>query len=214
MSIELNEIIGIVIVVGSILFSMTLHEAMHAFTSDYLGDDTARLSGRLSLNPLDHIDPFTTILMPVLLYLLIGIPFGAAKPVPFNPSRLRYDELGAALVGLAGPLTNLALAVVSGLWIRFVVGFDAGILTQGGLMFMLVNLGFFVFNMIPFPPLDGSRLMYALAPDSIRDFMRSIEAGGIASIGIFLVVFYTFLSPLLGSIIEMIASVILGVTFI
>lgn len=210
MSLDIDLILGVVVVISSILISMTLHEATHAYVSNHLGDDTARLSGRLSINPLKHIDPLTTVLMPVVLYLLIGIPFGAAKPVPFNPSRLKYDEFGAALVGVSGPITNFVLAVLSGFWLRFIIGFNAGFLTDSIFMFMLVNLGFFVFNMIPFPPLDGSRLLYALAPDGVREFMRSIEMGGIASVGIFIFVFYAFLSPLIGSIIEYLSSLILG----
>ncbi len=211
MDIEIGQAIAVLVVFASILISMTLHEAMHAFASDYLGDDTARLHGRLTLNPIKHIDPFTTILMPILFFLAVGIPFGAAKPVPFNPNRLKYDEFGAALVGIAGPLTNLFLALVSGFWLRFVLGVDSiNVLSQSVYIFMLVNLSFFVFNMIPFPPLDGSRLLYALAPEPVQDVMRQIEAGGIASVGIFLVIFYTFLSGTMGNIIGALVKLILG----
>ena len=211
MTLDVDVVIGVSIVLVSILMSMTLHEFMHAFTSNHLGDDTARLSGRLTLNPLKHIDPITTVLMPILFYLVAGIPFGAAKPVPFNPARLRYDEFGAALVGLAGPLTNLLLACIAGSWLRFVVGLDGSLASQSIFIFMLVNLGFFVFNMIPFPPLDGSRVLYALAPDPVRDFMRQIEAGGIMSIGIFLFIFYSFLSPVMGNVMTALSALILGV---
>lgn len=214
MEIQFDAIFGIAVVFGAILVSITLHEAMHAFTSHWLGDDTAYHSGRLTLNPLAHIDPITTVLMPIVLYLLIGIPFGAAKPVPFNPARLKFDEFGAALVGIAGPLTNLFLAVVVGLWVRFVIGFDAGFLTDGLLMFMLVNLGFFVFNMIPFPPLDGSRVLYAFAPEPVQNFMATIERGGLTSIALFIFIIYPFIVPIIGPIIQGIASFILGVNFI
>lgn len=186
----------IVIIITTILLSMTVHEAMHAFASNWLGDDTALRLGRLTLNPLKHIDPFTTIIMPVLLYLSGLPPFGAAKPVPFNPYRLKYDEFGAAIVGLAGPLTNLFLAVVAGLWLRFVIGFDSGMFSTTFIMFVYVNIAFFVLNMIPFPPLDGSRLLYAFAPDGIRDLMASLERMGIMAIVLFFFVFYSFLSPL------------------
>ena len=211
MGIDLGVVIGIVIVIGSILISMTLHEAMHAYTSNYLGDDTARLMGRLTINPLKHIDPFTTVLMPVLLYIAVGIPFGAAKPVPFNPNRLKYDEFGAALVGIAGPLTNLFLAIVSGLWLRFVLGFEANVITEGVLLFMIVNLSFFVFNIIPFPPLDGSRVLYALAPEPVQNVMRTIERGGITYFFVFLFLLYPFVTQIIGNSVEAISSVILGV---
>ena len=214
MGIELAAAIGVAIVIGSILISMTLHEAMHAFAANWLGDDTARLSGRLTLNPIKHIDPFTTVMMPVLLYLLIGIPFGAAKPVPFNPNRLRYDEFGAAIVGLAGPLTNLFLAFVSGLWIRFVLGFESTIVFEATLLFMIVNLSFFVFNMIPFPPLDGSRVLYALAPEPVQDVMRTIERGGILYFMLFFFLFYSFIGVVIGNVVESIGGFILGVNLL
>ena len=130
MGIELAGLVGIVLVVAIILLCMTLHEAMHAFTSHWLGDDTAYLMGRLTLNPLKHIDPMLTIALPILLIIAGLPPFGAAKPVPFNPHRVKFGEYGAALVGIAGPLTNLVLAVVVGLWARFVIGLDNGVLTD------------------------------------------------------------------------------------
>jgi Zn-dependent protease len=177
-------ILSIVTIIGVILVSMTLHEAMHGFVAFWLGDDTAKLQGRLTLNPIKHIDPFLTILLPVML-AIVGAPiFGGAKPVPFNPDRVRYDEWGAALVALAGPLTNLVIAfVVFG--IGTVLGYDLTdfgavdviemVLTYG----VIVNLGFFVFNMIPLPPLDGSRVLYALAPEFVRRGMEVIEQYGL-----------------------------------
>lgn len=183
---------------------------MHGFVAHYLGDDTAKMLGRLTLNPLAHIDPFLTLIMPVLFFITTGIPFGAAKPVPFNPYRLKYDEFGAALVGLAGPLTNLGLAIFVGLWTRFVIGFNAGIVTDIFIIFVFVNLGFFVFNMIPFPPLDGSRVLYALAPDAIRDFMKQIENMGLVGVAIFMIFVYGFISSFVGQAVSGLAEFILG----
>jgi len=169
----------IAIVVGVILFSMTLHEAMHAFVGYWLGDDTAKREGRLTLNPIKHIDPFLTIILPIGL-AIIGAPvFGGAKPVPFNPDRVRWDEWGAALIAIAGPLTNLVIAfVVFGIWAIAgtpTEGTGAQILTTA----ISVNLGFFVFNILPIPPLDGSRVLYALAPEFVRTGMRAVERFGI-----------------------------------
>jgi Zn-dependent protease len=165
---------------------MTLHEAMHGYVAYFLGDDTAKREGRLTLNPIKHIDPFLTLLLPVFL-ALVGAPiFGGAKPVPFNPNRVKYDEWGAALVAIAGPLTNLIIAfVLFGIYALAgapTSGLAALILTTG----VLVNLGFFVFNIIPIPPLDGSRVLYALAPEFARRGMEAIERYGI--IFIFLIV--------------------------
>jgi len=173
------DILYIAIVIVAILLSMTLHEAMHAFMSYWLGDDTAKVLGRLTLNPIKHIDPFLTIILPVML-ALVGAPiFGGAKPVPFNPQNVRWGEWGAALVALAGPLTNLVIAFVA-FGIRQVIGVPEGDIWYGVLSIMiLVNLGFFIFNMIPLPPLDGSRVLYALAPEFVRRGMETIERYGI-----------------------------------
>ena len=173
-----------IIVLVTILLSMTLHEAMHAFMGYFLGDDTAKAQGRLSLNPIKHIDPIMTIALPLFLAVMGGPIFGGAKPVPFNPHKVRYGEWGAALVAIAGPLTNLLIAFVV-----FGVGVLSGVITSAGVEATLagqiiitavsVNLGFFVFNMLPIPPLDGSRVLYALAPDPVRAGMEYIERYGI-----------------------------------
>lgn len=204
------DFVYLVIVLVSVLISMTLHEAMHAFASHWLGDDTAKLQGRLTLNPIAHIDLFMTVLLPVTLAAIGAPPFGAAKPVPFNPARLRFGDYGAALVGLAGPLTNLVLAIVAGLIIRF-FGVELGPMANILAVFMLVNISFFVFNMIPFPPLDGSRVLYAVAPDSVRSVMERIEMMGFASIIFFMVLFYALLIDPFRKIIEFMVTVIAGI---
>ncbi|PLS80621.1 zinc metalloprotease ywhC [Candidatus Saccharibacteria bacterium] len=173
------DITYLLFVLVAIVLSMTLHEAMHAFTSNWLGDDTAKLQGRLTLNPISHIDPVMTIALPLILAALGAPPFGAAKPVPFNPARVKWDEFGAALVGLAGPFTNLVLGFVA-----FLIASALGVTQFSTLglflqVFILVNLAFFVFNMLPIPPLDGSRALYAIAPDSIRRGMEALEQYGI-----------------------------------
>lgn len=188
-------IINLVVIFGVILLSMTLHEAMHAFVAYWLGDDTARLEGRLTLNPIKHIDPFLSIILPLGLALVGGPIFGGAKPVPFRPDQVRWGDWGAALVALGGPLTNLVIAFISyGIWAL------SGTPTAGlvGLIFssmVTVNLGFFVFNILPIPPLDGSRVIYALAPEFVRTGMRYIEQYGI--ILVFLLVLVA--GPLLGA---------------
>jgi Zn-dependent protease len=190
------DITYIVVVVVVILLSMTLHEAMHAFMSYWLGDDTAKQQGRLTLNPVKHIDPFLTLLLPLML-AIVGAPiFGGAKPVPFNPDRVRYDEWGAALVAIAGPLTNLLIAfVVFGLY-AIAGAPQSGLLAMVLTTAIMVNLGFFIFNMIPIPPLDGSRVLYALAPEFIRRGMEAIERFGVMFV--FLIILVA--SPLIGKI--------------
>jgi len=209
---ELTGGLLLVVVFGSLMISAVLHEVMHGMTALWLGDDTAKHMGRLTLNPVKHIDPFTTILMPLLLVMSGLPPLAAAKPVPFNPNRVKYDEYGAALVGLAGPLTNLFLAIVAGLWIRFVIGIEDGLSFQILYVFMVVNLSLFVFNLIPFPPLDGSRVLYAFAPEPIQNLMGSIERFGIMAILLFYLLVFSFLAPFIIFIISKMASIILGIT--
>lgn len=196
------------IVLGVILVSMTLHEAMHAFAGYWLGDDTAKREGRLTLNPLKHIDPFLTILLPLMLALIGGPIFGGAKPVPFRPDMVRWGDWGAALIALAGPLTNLFLAFVA-----FGVGVLTGIITTDGVradvigtivvMFVTVNLGFFVFNMLPIPPLDGSRALYAVAPEFVRTAMRAIEQAGLVVIFVIVLLAGSFLGTYMSTVIDL-----------
>lgn len=163
------------------LGSMILHEIMHGVAALWQGDQTAKLSGRLSLNPLKHIDPMMTIVVPLLLALTGAPVFGGAKPVPINTRNLKRGEFSFALVALAGPLTNFILAFIFFLLFSFV--YNTGYL---GLLFSVgvsVNLGFMLFNLIPIPPLDGSRVLYFLAPDFIREFMMKLEG----TVGIILI---------------------------
>lgn len=180
MGIDISYILVVFLV---IVISMTLHEAMHGFVAYWLGDDTAKNEGRLTLNPVAHIDPFLTLLLPMLL-ALFGLPvFGGAKPVPFNPARVRYGEFGAALVGVAGPITNFLLAFIFfAIYIMVGQPSTAGFLGLFLVVSVSVNLGFFVFNMLPIPPLDGSRVLYALAPDWARRGMEIVERYGIVAV--------------------------------
>lgn len=187
----------IVLVLLALLFSMGMHEAMHGFMAHWLGDDTAYLEGRLTLNPLKHIDLLTTILVPLLLIISGLPPIFAAKPVPFNPYRVKFEEFGAALVGIAGPLTNLGLAIITGLLLR-IGNFEPGTLIVDALLVLLqVNIGMFVFNMLPIPPLDGSRLLYAFAPEPLQRVMLQIESIGIVGIMLILLLLLPVISPVI-----------------
>src|SRR5216117_1442294 len=163
--------IGFVAFVVAIVLGITVHEFMHAYAASRLGDDTARLMGRLSLNPMAHLDPFGT-----LLIVLAG--FGYGKPVPFNESRLR-SALGVSAVALAGPFANLVLAALCAIPLRFgganpLGGAYADILGQ----IVLWNCVLAVFNLIPIPPLDGSNVVYGLLPPQQRFTWRSYQQYG------------------------------------
>lgn len=189
----------LVVVLVSIVISMAIHEATHGFVAHRLGDTTAYDEGRLTLNPLKHVDVVTTVLLPMVLIIAGLPPIFAAKPVPFDPDRLRYGEFGMALVGVSGPLTNLALAGLAGA-VFHIGGASFGQDFYNALiLFTQVNIAFFVFNMIPFPPLDGSRLLYAFAPEPLQDLMRQIEGFGFLGILVFILLVFQFISgPLLG----------------
>lgn len=167
---------SIVIILLCLIISITIHEMMHAFVALKLGDTTAHEAGRITFNPLHHVDFFSTILLPIITLIAFQVPLLAAKPVPFNPDRVKFEEYGAALVALAGPLSNLLMAAIAGVLLAMV---PAGLLQTILITFVAINVGLFVFNMIPIPPLDGSRLLYAFAPESIRGFMASLELYGI-----------------------------------
>jgi len=193
------DVIYLLIVIVVVLISMTLHEAMHAYTSYWLGDDTARLLGRLTLNPIKHIDPVLTLLLPIMLAVAGAPVFGGAKPVPINSNNLRFGEWGLAIVAAAGPLTNFIIAFIAvGVWALLGTS-NQGIFGQILIIAASVNLGFFVFNMIPIPPLDGSRILYALAPEFIRRGMEAMEKFGIIIVFAIVLLAGTALETFMGS---------------
>lgn len=210
-------ILEIIVVLIVILLSMTIHEAMHAFMGYVLGDSTAKEEGRLTLNPIRHIDPVMTILLPLIMVVLRAPVFGGAKPVPFNPNRVRFGDWGAALVALSGPITNLVIA-----FIAFGVGVFSGVINSAGAVqstifgliistAVSVNLGFFVFNMLPIPPLDGSRILYAVAPNSVRSVMQKIEQNGVLLVMIIVVLFSDVIGQVMSGCIRAILRVFMNI---
>ena len=195
-------LVGLVVIV----VSMVLHELMHAVTGYLLGDDTAKQQGRITLNPLAHIHPIYTVALPLFLLSLGGPAVGAARPVPFNPSRLKWGEYGMALVALAGPLTNLALAFIgSALFSLISVNQFWADAMQ---LFISINVVFFVINMLPIPPLDGSRVLYVFMPDSVRDFMRFMEPFGLFVVFAIFIFGQQWLSPFLLEAIDLVIGVL------
>jgi Zn-dependent protease len=189
----------VVIVLVSMLIAIPFHEAMHGYVARLLGDRTAEFAGRLTLNPLKHVDIWTTILLPAGL-MLVGLPpIFIAKPVPFDPRNVKYEEFGAALVGLAGPFSNLLLAAVAALIFR-VFGASTDLLQNVFATFIQVNVLLFVFNLIPLPPLDGSRLVYAFAPEPVQRIMYQLETTNLGFILLAILVFTGTLGPIISNV--------------
>lgn len=191
---DVNFVFTIII----LIFSVVVHELSHGYTADYLGDPTPSMQGRLTLNPLKHLDPIGSFLLPVLTYNVGGFIFGWAKPVEFNPYNLRNQRWGEAIIAIAGPASNIAIATLFGTIARF-----ADVLNLGDravalcVIVVLVNVSLAVFNMMPIPPLDGSKILFAFLPQKFRHVREHIERYGLVIFVAFILVGGSVLIPLI-----------------
>jgi len=209
-----DPITGAIISITILVFSAILHEVAHGYVADRLGDPTARLLGRLTLNPKSHIDPFLSIILPLLLFLS-GSPvlFGGAKPVPVDPFNLRDGRKDMALVSLAGPATNIVLAIIASAFFRLFYSMGAvGSLDIIGailLTIIQINILLAIFNLLPIPPLDGSKVFALLLPE--KEAQSYLALG---SIGMF-IIFFLLMFPIggfsLGRIVGQLMNFSLGI---
>jgi Zn-dependent protease len=203
---EILQIFSIVI----LIFSIVIHEFAHGWMADYLGDPTAKHLGRLTLNPIPHIDLMGSIIIPLFLLLSnSGFIIGWAKPVPYNPYNLKDQKKGPALVGAAGPISNLTIALVFGIIIRILLmqGFaiDSNIIMLFSII-VFYNILLAVFNLVPIPPLDGSKILFHFLPYSMRGVRETLERNGM----LFLILFIFFGFQLIIPIMLFLFSLITG----
>ena len=181
-----------------ILYSVTIHEVSHGLMANSLGDSTAKNLGRLSLNPLKHLDPFGSVLLPFFLYITTGFAFGYAKPVPYNPNNLNDKKYGPVKVAIAGPLSNLVLALLFGFSLRFMPDvFSTSLVPELFSRIVLMNLVLAVFNMFPVPPLDGHWLLMTFLPARFNALKVYMYKNSFFIFPIFLIIFMFYVSPLI-----------------
>lgn len=191
--------------------SVVIHEVSHGFMAEYFGDNTARNAGRLTLNPFPHLDLFGSIFLPTILVLTHSpFLFGWAKPVPYNPNNLSDKKWGTVWVAAAGVLSNFFIAIIFGLIIRF----SAGYTLPDGFYFItsaiiIVNLALGIFNLVPIPPLDGSKILFSFLPNRAFSFILAYEQYSLILLLVFIVFFSNYLSPILAFLFHLIT----GLTF-
>jgi Zn-dependent protease len=185
--------------------SSILHEFAHGWMAERLGDSTARYAGRLTLDPRSHIDLWGTIIMPITLFVFTGgkFMFAYAKPVPYNPYNLKNQRWGPALVGLAGPMANLLLAVSVGAVLRLIPG---SYFAEYLAIIVYINIMLMVFNLVPIPPLDGSKILYSVLPDSAYKVKNFLDQNGFMILIFFVVFMFKLISPVIDFLFRLIVG--------
>ncbi len=188
-----------------LLFSVIIHEVSHGFAAYFLGDPTAKLAGRLTLNPLKHLDPIGSILVPLLTYSTGGFIFGWAKPVPYNPYNLRAGKFGPAYVAAAGPAANLVVAGFFSFLIQLGNSLPQPFIELSALV-VFINLILAVFNLVPIPPLDGSKILYALLPYRYAGLEQWLNRYQLILLVVFLVFFWQPLLPIVSFLFQLLTD--------
>lgn len=188
-----------------LIFSIMVHEIAHGAVALKLGDDTAQKLGRLTLNPLKHIDPVGSVILPLLL-LTFNSPFlfGWAKPVPYDPNRLKNPKTGAALIALAGPISNLILALIFGLFLRFDFLPSGPSALFASIIYLNILLA--VFNLVPIPPLDGSKLLFYFIPRQFHRLQAMLEMYGSLFLLFFIIWGFGWIAPIIQYLFEFIVG--------
>lgn len=189
--------------IAILIMSIVIHEISHGFMAEHFGDKTARYAGRLTLNPIKHLDPFGSVILPAVLVLSgSSILFGWAKPVPYNPDNLSDRKWGTVAVAAAGVLANFFIALVFGTIMRFIPALNLSENLTQSLYFItsiivITNLGLGIFNLIPIPPLDGSKILFSLLPASFYSFITFMEQYSLILLLVFIVYGADYLFPII-----------------
>jgi len=188
--------ISFIFAIAVLITSVIIHEVSHGYVAEHLGDPTARLAGRLTLNPLAHLDLVGSFIVPTITFFLGGFIFGWAKPVPYNPYNLRDPRTGGAIIAAAGPFANIIIALIFGLLIRFstVLHLPDTFLPIAGLI-VLLNIILAFFNLLPIPPLDGSKILFAVLPYRFHYIQEFLERYGLFVIFLLIIFLWRFLLP-------------------
>ncbi len=200
------DIFQAVVIISVVIFSIVLHEVAHGYAANALGDPTARLAGRLTLNPISHLDIFGSVLVPAITWLSGGFIFGWAKPVPYNPYNLKAGKFSEAYVAAAGPATNLLLAILFGALIRFGQGALPEPLLAVSVIVVVANLALAIFNLVPVPPLDGSKILAAFLPLTLTQRYMTLERYGFILVFLFILVAWRFISPVIGGLFSLVTG--------
>lgn len=193
-----------------LIFSVVVHEVSHGYAAYLLGDSTAKYQGRLTLNPVKHLDFFGSIFLPFLLFISgSGFLIGWAKPVPYNPYNLKNQRWGEAIVAAAGPLSNIAVALVFGLLVR--VGFSTGIVESVAILkitsfIVFINLLLAIFNLVPIPPLDGSKIIFSVFKMGSSSARIFLERFGILFVLFFIFFLWSLVAPIIVKLFELITG--------
>lgn len=182
-----------------LIFSVVVHEVSHGYAALMQGDVTAKYAGRLTLNPIKHLDPFGSVILPLILALLPGgLMFGWAKPVPYNPYNLRSKRWGEVIVAFAGPLSNLFIALIFGLLIRYSSYLSLGqSFVDLSLIVVLINVVLAIFNLMPIPPLDGSKIFFGIFPKQTQKIKKFLDSYSLVLILIFIFFIWQYITPLI-----------------
>ncbi|OGZ04019.1 MAG: hypothetical protein A2648_00250 [Candidatus Lloydbacteria bacterium RIFCSPHIGHO2_01_FULL_41_20] len=203
--------VDLIFSIAILIFSVIVHELAHGYVAEYLGDPTARLAGRLTFNPVRHMDPVGSLLVPTLSYMMGGFIFGWARPVPYNPYNLKNQRWGTALVAGAGVAANLSIALIFSLFIRFnevlSINSEAFLSIAGTVVFLNILLA--VFNLIPVPPIDGSKLLFAVLPFRFHYIEEFLERYSIALVLVLIFFLWRFILP----VVFFLFSLFTGVAF-